>query len=482
MAAQDIATILPSTCTVTIPSLDSKIHDVISRWSDTGLSLPYAVVTPTSIFDITTTIGYASANGLKIVPVVGGHASSLPVTSKTIYLNLTSPEFKKIELNEEKGEVTFGGGILTGELIKYLAEKGWYTTTPNSDTVGMVGALLGGLSSVVNSIHGFGIDHVHSINIIPFSNSLAPEDAPILTLTHSSTGKEKALFNVLCGAGHGLGIVTSITLSAFRIDSLKMTENKIWSRKLMFPASAIETAANLYVGLLPPPPKLAPVLVFLRAPRTAPVPGAPMILLALSYLGATEEAEQAAKKSYEKEYVSKATMAITGASEWVDMNASSAPFNAHGGRKESYAAFCSSISSASVEKAFFAWEKYSEGEGRARSYTVYGAWDTAQPLKNAEGGRGGLFPARDRGLFVQCTPWYYDFDGKAEADRLGKEVVSATRERDRREERRDYAFANNLVIGGDLREIYSEEQIEEIKRVREVWDREALGWGPGDGW
>jgi hypothetical protein len=57
-----------------------------------------------------------------------------------------------------------------------------------------------------------------------------------------------------------------------------------------------------------------------------------------------------------------------------------------------------------------------------------------------------------------------------------------TRERDRREERRDYAFANNLVIGGDLKEIYSEEQIEEIKRVREVWDREALGWGPGDGW
>ena len=482
MAAQDIATALPSTCSVSIPSLDSKIHDLIPRWTDTSLSLPHAAVIPTSVSDITCIIRYASANGLKIVPAVGGHASFLPVTSKTIYLNLTSPEFKKMELNEEKGEVTFGGGILTGELIKYLAEKGWYTTTPNSDAVGMVGALLGGLSGAVNGIHGFGVDHIHSIDIIPFSNPTAPEDASILTLTPSSKGKEKALFNVLRGAGHGLGIVTSVTLSAFRIDSLGMTENKIWSRKLIFPASAIQTAAKLYVELLPPPPKLAPVLVFLRAPPTAPLPGAPIVVLALSYLGSAEEAEQAAKKSYEEDYVNKATMAVTGASEWVDMNASSAPMNTHGGYKESYAAFCSSISSADVEKAFSAWEKYSEGGGRGRSYTVYGAWDTAQLLKNAEGGRGGFFPARDRGVFVQCTPWYYDFNGKAEADKIGKEVVSATRERDRGEKRRDWAFANNLVVGGNLREIYSEEQIEEIKRVRGFCDSEALGWGPGNGW
>jgi hypothetical protein len=487
MGTQSITMSLPPACNVNVPEPDHKIHDVIPRWSDNELSLPYAVVTPTSISDINATIRFAAQNSLKVIPAVGGHASFLSVGLNAIYLNLTSPEFKKIELDQEKDEVTIGGGVLTGELIDYLAGKGWYTTTPNSDAVGMVGALLGGLSCAVNGLHGFGIDHIKAIDIVPFfipSSELEVSDNrdKVVTLAPSSKVERKRLFNVLCGAGHGLGIITSVTLSAFRLNSLKMTDNKIWTRRLIFPTSCIAVAAALYVSLLPPPPALAPVLVFMRAPPTAPIPGAPIVMLALSYFGPKEEAEEICKSSYEEKYTGKAVV-VDGAAEWGNMNISSAPLNAHGGFKESYAAFCKEVDTEAVERAFGYWEKYSNGQGRGRSYTVFSAWDTAQLLRNGEEeAKRGFFSARDRGVFVQCTPWYYDSSGKADADRIGKEVVDAIREKDRREGRADWAFANNLVVGNDLREVYSGEQIEEIKMVREIWDKENLGWAPVDGW
>src|ERR1700753_3948570 len=70
--------------------------------------------------------------------------------------------------------------------------------TPNSNAVGMVGAFVGGGSSAWNGIHGFAIDNVLSIRLVTASCS-------ILTLAPgSSDPDEAALFNALCGAGHGL--------------------------------------------------------------------------------------------------------------------------------------------------------------------------------------------------------------------------------------------------------------------------------------
>jgi hypothetical protein len=46
-----------------------------------------------------------------------------------------------------------------------------------------------------------------------------------------------------------------------------------------------------------------------------------------------------------------------------------------------------------------------------------------------------------------------------------------------------YAFANNWNWGQDVRDVYSEEMIEEIKRTKKMWDPESVGWSPVvDGW
>ncbi|KAF2183135.1 FAD-binding domain-containing protein [Zopfia rhizophila CBS 207.26] len=480
---EDIKTALPSTCSVVVPDLEREVNEVVDRWSEAGISHPYAIVTPNTEDDIIATIQYARRNGLKIVPVNGGHGAFVPINRKTIYLDMKI--FKDVVLDEEKEEVRIGGGCVAGDVLGALTERGWYTLTPNSNPVGMIGAILGGGSGSLNALHGFTIDHVKSITIIPFSSPSAEHSSSLrsIMLTPSSRGEEKSLFNVLCGAGHGLGIITSLTLRAWKIQSLNLTHNSIWTRRLLFPASEIPTAAQLYTSLLPPPPALSPVLAFLRAPPSAPNPGLPLIMLALSYFGPAADAEKAVKCTY-GEVENKATSVFTTLTPWSNMNAAAVPLNVHGGFKEYHGCLVKEVDGSSVEDSFEKWKEFTEDvQGRGRSYVVIGSWDTERLEGNAGEEDEKFFSPRGNGVFVQCTPWYVDLEGKGWADGFGKAVVECMRCRDTKEGRRRWAFANNVAAGQDMREVYSEEQLEKIRRVKQVWDRGNVGWSPVmDGW
>jgi hypothetical protein len=481
MAGPDPAALrasLPSTCSVTIPTPETKLHDVVSRWSDTGVTLPFAVVALSNATDISAIVAFAQGNGLKIIPASGGHASFLPINSQTIYLDLSA--FKKIELNEEKGEVLIGAGVTTGEVLRELASKGWYTTTPNSNAVGMIGSFLGGLSHSTNGLHGFGIDHVRSISIIPFSK---PEEE--LVLTPEDDGEKGKLFNVLCGAGHGMGILTSITLTAWKIKELGMDEDKMWSRKMFFPAPAIASVASLFTSLQPPDPRLQVTLGFLRAPPTAPKPGAPMIMLSLSFYGTKEEAEKVAAKTYEAEYAGKAIMAPTGLAEWEKQNDGAEPMNRHGGFKEYHGCFLREVDPSHIADAFSIWQSFTDVDlkGRGMTYLILGSWSTRRLEENGGATDKKFFPARDRGVFVQFTPSYTDKNVKEEADEMGKKIVEGLREKDDEAGRKPWSFVNNLLEGQNLSGVYTAEQLGEITRVKRVWDPQNVGWNPvADGW
>jgi hypothetical protein len=130
--------------------------------------------------------------------------------------------FNSIDLDETKADVKIGGGCLAGEVLEDLASKGWYTCIPNSNAVGMAGALLGGMNHPLIGMHGYGADAIKSITIIPFSMPDGSECRE-LAVSATSEGEEKRLYNVLCGAGHGLGIVTNIVLEAWRTADLGLT-------------------------------------------------------------------------------------------------------------------------------------------------------------------------------------------------------------------------------------------------------------------
>jgi hypothetical protein len=89
------------------------------------------------------------------------------VTSQTIYAFLAN--FKTIELKEGNAEVRLGGGVSNGELFRALAAKRWMTVATNSNAVGKVLNLLGGLSHALAGREGIGVDCIKSLTMIPFT-------------------------------------------------------------------------------------------------------------------------------------------------------------------------------------------------------------------------------------------------------------------------------------------------------------------------
>jgi len=126
----------------------------------------------------------------------------------------------------------------------------------------MIGFCLGGGSSSFNGLKGLAIDNLLSVRVITATGS-------VLNLSPNSSGQGAELFNVLCGAGLGFGVITSLILRAWRVAELQMPEDMVWTRKLIFPPPAIQTAANLFAKLQHCEPRMAANMVFQRAPPSA---------------------------------------------------------------------------------------------------------------------------------------------------------------------------------------------------------------------
>jgi hypothetical protein len=119
-------------------------------------------------------------------------------------------------------------------------------------------------------------------------------------------------------------------------------------------------------------------------------------------------------------------------------------------------------------------------QGRASSTVLIG---NGAGKVSAGVNRNKFCSARNRGFFVQATPWYGDIAEKEEADTFGEGMLNTLREKDKSEERKKCGFANNLIANQDMSEVYSKEQIKELKILKQIWDQGSLGWSPAvDGW
>ncbi|KAI9146911.1 FAD-linked oxidoreductase azaL [Paramyrothecium foliicola] len=159
---------------------------MVSRWSDHNVELPAMVVRPNSKQDIVDSIMFARNSNLTLIPGNGGCASWVPITTKTMYLDMKN--FNNVVVNQSSRTVRIGGGASTGETIKTVVAAGYYTLWCNSNAVGYVGSILGGGISPFTGLHGFLIDAIEAIEIIT-------TDGKVREVGPSSEGDEKALFN-----------------------------------------------------------------------------------------------------------------------------------------------------------------------------------------------------------------------------------------------------------------------------------------------
>lgn len=468
-------------CEVHVPEADAQAGDFISRWSNTNVSLPTAAIIPACEDDIVAAVRYAAENGLKLVPADGTHGTFVPIKEQCLYLDMR--KFNRVDLNENAETVTMGGGTVTRDVVRVLSGRDFYTSVPNSNAVGMIGYCLGGGSSSFNGLKGLAIDNILCMRIITASGN-------VLELSSRSTGEEGELFNVLCGAGFGFGVITSLTLRAWPIEELRMEDSKMWTRKLIFAPPAIHTAAELFTKLQRPEPELMATLLFMRAPPSAPRPGAPMILLNVNYLGPASEAEVAAAVTFDTGFTSKAIVAETSSTSLGSMNDMAEPLNRHGDFKEMYAAWVSSVSASAIVSAFERWVRFGKEtpEAKATSYVILAAKSTKGMLEN-DVDEKKLFPRaiRGRNVFVQITPWWTDEGVETKARSWAAEMLDIMNapQHDGLADKnplvdgeRLSAFAANLSKGIDVSTVWPTNKLEEIRRLKKAWDAHGVFWNP----
>lgn len=95
-----------------------------------------------------------------------------------------------------------------------------------------------------------------------------------------------------------------------------------------------------------------------------------------------------------------------------------------------------------------------------------------------------FFPWRDRGVFCLATLWYTKPDSRSKVTQSGNNMMSAVRASDdgegegEKKHHRAATLPNDLRKGIDLSELYTAEMMEEIKRVKAIWDPEGVFWSP----
>ena len=203
---------------------------VISRWSDLHVSKPASVTTPGSEQDVISAIRLAKSKHLTIAVGGGGHATFIPVDSSTLYMDMKL--FQSVDVDKDAGVVRVGGGVTTGRLLKCLTENGLYTPLSDSNAVGVVGSLFGGGQISHVGLHGYMVDNAVSFRLVTADEEVIDVDA-------QSTGSKATLFHALCGAGQGHGVVVSATMKVYPLAGLQLTDNKIWTRVMVFPSPAL---------------------------------------------------------------------------------------------------------------------------------------------------------------------------------------------------------------------------------------------------
>lgn len=463
--AADLPTLSPE-AKFQIPGADDLPRELLDRWSDTYVSLPAALAVPCTEADVVALVGYAKQHGLTIVVAVGKHLTSVPVSSKTLYVDLT--HFNSISIDEGASTVRLGGGLTTGPVLEALSKAGYYTSLPNTNSVGIVGAFLGGGSSPFNSVSGLMIDNAVSVRLVT-------AEGKTLTLGPDSQGAEAALWNALRGAGHGLGVITELTLRIYTTTDLKLNGTSFWSRALRFPGEAVPLAAETFTKLLPVKGPISVKLILARNPPSSPAPGVPSATLVAEYYGPEPEAERVLGTHLGVQDEGMSIVGFTNMLPLGNMNDAAKMAERTGGLKRSEGTLLREpVTASTIQRSFERFVQLGSDEPDAKFGTiVYHAFD---PRVLAGAASAGFFEERKTSTIVYHDIRFSKGEAAAAVDAYLVEAIAIARSGESGPFRR---FANCFRHPAVLEETYSEERVAEKKRVKQVWDKDNVFWTPG---
>ncbi|KAH6610448.1 6-hydroxy-d-nicotine oxidase [Trichoderma cornu-damae] len=468
------------TCPFSIPDPKAPVSELLSRWSDYLVETPPAIIaTPDTEEDVVSAVGFARLNKLTIIATSGRHGSALPIHSGTLYLDLKN--LRAVRLDRQKAQAAVGGGALTGDVLRLLFQRGYFACLVNSNAVGVVGGLLGGGNSSMNGLLGWVADNVVSLRVVAASGD-------VVQLSSSSAGQELALFDALCGAGHGLCVVVSVTLRVYPLSSLNLSPASrddptpsIWGRTLVFPPPAIGSAVDAFLAFVPPPGPMNILLNFSRGLPGTPLAGEPIVLLTATYFGPVAEAESspAGASLLRPSLVEKAIRADTVQIPFPNVNDYVEAVNARGGLKSIYAARIARLSPQAVKAVFAEYLAVTDRHPDASRTTLM--FHSFNPSKLAEG-KGKFVEARDRGFCALGISWSRESATREALAAFFDDATAILQKDDDEAGLAPRVFPATMKFLPGRRDLLSEERLAELDRVHAKWNGDGLFWSPYKAW
>ncbi|RYP23001.1 hypothetical protein DL767_008926 [Monosporascus sp. MG133] len=175
----------------------------LERWSNLDVSVPFAIVQPSSEQDVVSTIQEALNASVPFVPASGGHSPWSTIGHEGIVIDLSG--CKGVSVDAARNLATVRGGTLMKELQTALHPHKQFAAVGNGNTVGVIPYYIGGGISIYSPFTGYGSENIISAKLVNSKGEL---------MEVSESLNPEVLWG-LRGAGQFLGLVTEITIETY---------------------------------------------------------------------------------------------------------------------------------------------------------------------------------------------------------------------------------------------------------------------------
>ena len=238
-----------------------------------------------------------------------------------------------VTFNNDKTEVTVGGGASVSRVIDAASKNNALVQTGNCNCIGTLGAILGAGYGNLICLMGFGVDNILSLNAVMADGCL-----------RVITPEDKDLFWAFRGAGPNFGIVTSAKMKSNPVSPSGQTA---WIGQLIFTPDKLEKLVEA-IDAITLKPEMGVFLVFLTSGEPDYTP---MVSLIPFYYG-TDKEGRAAFSNFLDIGPSNDTTTETQYPHWNDVTSL---FCTKGGYKPPYTAGLTKMVPSTWKEA---WEEY----------------------------------------------------------------------------------------------------------------------------
>ena len=204
---------------------DDRWDDARQAWNLAVDQRPAAVVYPLDEADVSRTIDFARATGLRVTAQGTGHNAAAHGDLSESILVKTS-QMTATSVNPVSRIARVQAGALWQDVLPKASEHGLAALSGSSPDVGIVGYSLGGGIGYLGRKHGIQTNSVTAIELVTADGELVRVDAD----------HDPELFWALRGGGGNFGVVTAMEFKLYPVESL-------YAGMMLWP---VERAAEVY--------------------------------------------------------------------------------------------------------------------------------------------------------------------------------------------------------------------------------------------